>query len=107
MATGNFNEATGRFYTDHVLFTNHKEIGLELQWVFDYLQSRKQPADYMKIPFRHLLVSQFNMIKRFEKLIDREIKNAKKGKPSGIIIKLNNLQERPMIENYTKPAVPV
>ena len=98
MATGNFNEATGRFYTDHVLFTNHKEIGLELQWVFDYLQSRKQPADYMKIPFRHLLVSQFNMIKRFEKLIDREIKNAKKGKPSGIIIKLNNLQERPMIE---------
>jgi polyphosphate kinase len=98
MATGNFNEATGRFYTDHVFFTSHKEIGIELDWLFDYLQSRKQPADYMKIPFEHLLVSQFNMIKRFEKLIDREIKNAKKGKPAGIIIKLNNLQERAMIE---------
>ncbi len=98
MATGNFNETTGRFYTDHVFFTGHKEIGMELQWLFDYLQSRKQPADYMKIPFKHLLVSQFNMIKQFEKLIDREIKNAKKGKPSGIIIKLNNLQERAMIE---------
>ncbi|MEO6613152.1 MAG: polyphosphate kinase 1 [Chitinophagaceae bacterium] len=98
MATGNFNEATGRFYTDHVLFTSSKEIGIELEWLFDYLQSRIQPADYMKIPFEHLLVSQFNMIKRFDKLIEREIKNAKKGRPSGIIIKLNNLQEREMIE---------
>ena len=98
MATGNFNEATGRFYTDHVLFTCNKDMGLELHWLFDYLQSRKQPADYTKIPFKHLLVSQFNMIKRFEKLIDREIKFAKKGKPAQIIIKVNNLQERNMIE---------
>ncbi len=98
MATGNFNEATGRFYTDHVFFTSDKELGVELEWLFEYLQSRKQPADYMKIPFQHLLVSQFNMIKRFDKLIEREIKNAKKGRPAGIIIKLNNLQERAMIE---------
>ena len=98
MATGNFNEATGRFYTDHVFFTSNKDFGIELGWLFDYLQSRKQPEEYMKIPFEHLLVSQFNMVKRFEKLIDREIKNAKKGRPAGIIIKLNNLQERAMIE---------
>ncbi len=98
MATGNFNEATGRFYTDHVLFTSNKAMGIELEWLFDYLQSRKQPADYMKIPFEHLLVSQFNLIKRFDKLIEREIKNAKKGRPAFIIIKLNNLQERAMIE---------
>jgi polyphosphate kinase len=98
LATGNFNEATGRFYTDHVLFTANKEFGEDLEWLFDYLQSRKQPSDYMKIPFRHLLVSQFNMVKRFEKLIDKEIRNAKNGGPAGIIIKLNNLQERNMIE---------
>ena len=98
MATGNFNEATGRFYTDHVFFTSNKEIGIELEWLFDYLQSRKQPADYMKIPFQHLLVSPFNLIKRFDKLIEREIKNAKKGRAANIIIKLNNLQERAMIE---------
>lgn len=98
MATGNFNEATGRFYTDHVFFTASREFGLELEWLFEYLQSRKQPADYMKIPFRHLLVSQFNMVRQFEKLIDLEIKNAGKGRPAGIIIKLNNLQERFMVE---------
>ena len=98
LATGNFNEATGRFYTDHVFFTANKEFGQDLEWLFEYLQSRKQPSDYMKIPFRHLLVSQFNMVKRFEKLVEQEIKNAKKGRPAGIIIKLNNLQERNMVE---------
>lgn len=104
MATGNFNESTGRFYTDHVFFTASKEFSLELEWLFDYLQSRKQPADYMKIPFKHLLVSQFNMIKRFNQLIDREIENAKAGKPAEIIIKLNNLQEREMIRRLYKAS---
>jgi polyphosphate kinase len=98
MATGNFNESTGRFYTDHVFFTTKPEFGDELEKLFVYLQSRTQPMLYGKISFEHLLVSQFNMIKRFNKLIDREIKNAKKGRPAGIIIKLNNLQERAMIE---------
>lgn len=97
MATGNFNESTGRFYTDHVFFTSKPEFGEELDWLFTYLQSRVQPNMYPRIDFKHLLVSQFNMIKRFNKLIDREIKNAKEGKPAGIIIKLNNLQEREMI----------
>lgn len=97
MATGNFNESTGRFYTDHVLFTSKPEFGQELDMLFTYLQSRVQPELYGKIPFQHLLVSQFNMIKRLNKLIDREIKNAKEGKPANIIIKLNNLQERDMI----------
>ncbi|HKB44760.1 MAG TPA: polyphosphate kinase 1, partial [Chitinophagaceae bacterium] len=97
LATGNFNEITGRFYTDHVFFTSSMEFSEELEMLFTYLQSRKQPAEYGKILFKHLLVSQFNMIKRFNKLIDREIENAKKGKAANIIIKLNNLQEREMI----------
>ena len=97
MATGNFNEATGKFYTDHVFFTSHPVFGEELEMLFTYLQSRTQPVLYGKVEFNHLLVSQFNMIKRFNKLIDREIKNAKKGNPANIIIKLNNLQERDMI----------
>lgn len=97
MATGNFNESTGRFYTDHVLFTSDPSFAVELTWLFEYLQSRKQPADYMKIPFRHLLVSQFNMIKRFGELIDREIAHVRAGKPGYVLIKLNNLQEKEMI----------
>jgi polyphosphate kinase len=98
LATGNFNETTGRFYTDHVFFTNKKEFSDELQQLFLYLQSRLQPEEVSKLKLKHLLVSQFNMIKRFNNLIDKEIENAKNGLPAHIIIKVNNLQERAMIE---------
>lgn len=97
LATGNLNETTARFYTDHAFFTTNEEIGTELQSLFDYLQSRKQPAEYGKIAFKHLLVSQFNLIDRFNEMISREITNAKAGKDARIIIKLNNLQEKEMI----------
>ena len=105
MATGNFNESTGKFYTDHVLFTANHEFSTELEWLFEYLQSRKQPDDYVKIPFKHLLVSQFNLVSRFTQLIDREIDNARKGKPAKIIIKLNNMQERVMISKLYEAAL--
>ena len=98
LATGNFNETTGRFYTDHVFFTSKKEFSDELQQLFIYLQSRLQPEQFGKISFKYLLVSQFNMIKRFRKMIDREIENANQGLPAHIIIKVNNLQEREMVE---------
>ncbi|MGC4035306.1 MAG: polyphosphate kinase 1 [Chitinophagaceae bacterium] len=104
MATGNFNESTGRFYTDHVLFTANHEFSTELEWLFEYLQSRIQPGEYVNIPFKHLLVSQFNLIKRFSELIDREIENARKGKSAKIIIKLNNLEERGMISKLYDAA---
>jgi len=104
LATGNFNESTGKFYTDHVLFTARSAFGTELEWLFEYLQSRKQPGEYLKIPFKHLLVSQFNLISRFDELITREINNARNGRPSRIIIKLNNLQERTMITRLYEAA---
>ncbi len=98
LGTGNFNEATGRFYTDHALLTSHEEFCRDLENLFEYLQTRKQPHEYAKSTFNHLMVSQFNLTKRFEKLIDNEIKNAREGRPAGITIKMNNLQEKNMVE---------
>lgn len=98
LGTGNFNELTGKFYTDHGFFTASKAIGQELELLFSYLQSRKQPEQYGKIPFSRLLVSQFNMVRKFDKLIRQEIRHAKEGRPAAITIKLNNLQERSMID---------
>ncbi len=98
LGTGNFNESTGRFYTDHGFFTASKAIGQELGLLFSYLQSGRQPEEYGKIPFHQLLVSQFNMMKKFDKLIRQEISNAQAGMPAAITIKLNNLQERFMID---------
>ncbi|MBC9934060.1 polyphosphate kinase 1 [Chitinophaga qingshengii] len=97
IATGNFNESTARFYTDHVLFTSHAGITREMELLFLYLQSREQPMAYHFLQFGHLLVAQFNMLTRFTEMIDREIAHAQQGLPAKVTIKINNLQEKAMI----------
>lgn len=96
-ATGNLNESTARFYTDHILLTGHKGMLSDLELVFMFLAKRKKPGDDDNIAFNHLLVAQFNLQQNFLQLIDAEIANAKQGLPSGITIKLNNLEERVLI----------
>ena len=48
-------------------------------------------ANYKKYNFKKLIVSPINTEKNLNKLINREIKNAKLGKPAWIKIKLNNI----------------
>ncbi|WP_084185687.1 polyphosphate kinase 1 [Chitinophaga niabensis] len=96
-ATGNFNESTARFYTDHVLLTAHAGMTQELELLFIYMQTGIAPAKYHFLPFNHLLVAQFNLVNRFTEMIRREVNNARAGMPARITIKLNNLQEKQMI----------
>lgn len=93
LGTGNLNERTAKTYSDQGLLTCHKKIGEELNDLFNYLYRRKAPK-----PFKHLFVSQFNIIDNLKRLIDREIRHVQEGKTGRIVIKLNNLQERVMIE---------
>ncbi|WP_158795404.1 polyphosphate kinase 1 [Pedobacter sp. L105] len=98
LATGNLNESTARFYTDHILLTANQLMLQELQWLFDFLgKKKKNPLIEEVINFKHLLVAHFNLQQKFLSLIDREIVNAEKGLPSGITIKLNNLEEKILI----------
>ncbi len=97
LATGNLNESTARFYTDHVLLTAHRKMLREMELLFLFLTGRKKPGSEDYLPFNHLLVAQFNLQQKFLQLIDREIINAKQGLPAGIIIKLNNLEEQVLI----------
>ncbi|MBL0744128.1 polyphosphate kinase 1 [Chryseolinea lacunae] len=97
LATGNFNESTARFYTDHVLLTAHQKMLAEVASLFDFLKKRKKRSRKTDIAFKHLLVGHFNLQHRFLDLIDREIEHARNGKPNGIIIKLNNLEERVLV----------
>lgn len=97
IATGNLNEVTARFYTDHILFTSNSDLVRELELLFIFLSKRRKPSSGSEINFRHLLIAGFNLQQRFFEMIDAEISNAKQGKPSGIIIKINNLEERLLI----------
>ncbi|HEX6891764.1 MAG TPA: polyphosphate kinase 1 [Chryseolinea sp.] len=97
LSTGNFNEGTARFYTDHILMTSNHNMLTEAEELFRFLKKRKKPSNTTSLTFRHLLVAQFNLQARFIELIDREIKNARKGLSASIVIKLNNLEEKVMI----------
>jgi len=96
-ATGNFNESTAAFYTDHILMTANKEMLREVELLFIFLAKRVKPSSADLIQFEQLLVAQFNLQQVFLNLIDREIEHAKQGKPSGITIKMNNLEEKVLI----------
>ena len=92
LSTGNFNETTALFYTDHVLMTAKAEVCEELEMLFDYLQHKKNTAK-KSIVFKELMVAQFNLIDQFEMLINKEITKHKNGLPAKIRIKVNNLEE--------------
>jgi polyphosphate kinase len=97
LATGNLNENTAKIYTDHILMTSHIGLLKELFKLFQFLEKKQKPEKSDSIRFRHLLVAQFNLKTRFQKLIDNEIALAKAGKTGSIVIKLNNLEEEGMI----------
>jgi len=93
LSTGNFHEVTAQIYSDIGLFTADKRITNEVARVFSFLETVKVPGQN----FKHLLVGQFNLREKLIDLIDKEIKNAKAGKPAKIILKMNSLQDQKMI----------
>jgi polyphosphate kinase len=98
LATGNFNERTARFYTDHVLMTSRRNITMEADLLFAYLVARTPPRAYPFLQFKELLVAGFNIMDRFRELVMREIAHKQAGRDAHIIIKLNGLEERKMID---------
>ncbi|MGE3387869.1 MAG: polyphosphate kinase 1 [Bdellovibrionales bacterium] len=93
IGTGNYHPQTAKIYTDMGLLTARPEVTSELVEVFHYLTGRSLKADY-----RHLLVSPINARQSFLEMIRRESENAKGGGPSGIVAKMNNLEDRQIIE---------
>ncbi|MBV9986251.1 MAG: polyphosphate kinase 1 [Chitinophagaceae bacterium] len=102
LSTGNFNEITAQFYTDHVLMTTDPSIINDLLVLFKVLQKDPDERLKTKTVFEKLLISQFNMLEQFEKLIDGEIQKVKQGKEGLIRIKLNNLEEPTMISSLQR-----
>lgn len=93
ISTGNLNESTAKVYTDMTLFTSDNQILDEVKSVFNFFD-----ANYKKYNFKNLFISPINTATRLKKLIKNEIKNAKKGQPAWIKIKINNITNRNMIK---------
>ncbi len=104
LSTGNFNEITAQFYTDHVLMTSDPLVIKEMICLFKFLQKKDKTPENNKLKFDKLLVSQFNMNPRLEKYIDNEIERARLGEDAMIRIKVNNLEEPNIISHLYKAS---
>lgn len=97
LGTGNFNEKTARLYGDHALLTADKKINRDVEQLFGLLERK------ILLPkTKKLLLSPFHARAGFEALIDREIANAKAGKPAYMILKMNSLEDEMMITRLYK-----
>jgi len=93
ISTGNFNESTARIYTDYTLFTANQKILKEVNKVFNFLE-----VNYKLKKYKHLIVSPQYAFNILSKLIDKEISNNKKGLPSGIKLKINNITNYKLVD---------
>lgn len=93
IATGNYNPATSRIYTDLGLLTSDEDIGAEATNLFNFLTGYSAFSDY-----ESLLVAPLNMRREFLKLVEREIANRHDKKPARIIIKINSLTDLELID---------
>ena len=93
LATGNYNPATARLYTDLGLFTCDEEIGADATDLFNYLTGYSR-----KKTFRKLLVAPLNLRQRIEEMILREIDIQRRGGRGRMILKMNALEDGPIIK---------
>ena len=93
LATGNFNESTATIYADHGFFTSEKKYTKDIAQVFQFLKTKNKKA-----PMENLLVAGFLMKEQLIQFIDTETENHKNGKPSGILLKVNGIDDKIIIE---------
>jgi polyphosphate kinase len=93
LGTGNYNPKTARLYTDLSYFTAREELTSDAANLFNTLTGfSREPV------FEHLLVAPYNLHRRIQELIQREIDNAVAGRPARIIAKMNSLVDKATID---------
>jgi polyphosphate kinase len=103
VSTGNLNEKTANFYGDHCLLTSNRNIMADINRIFFYLENPIQHENIL-MECKTLLVSPVSMRKKLNELIDKEIKEAKKGQPASITLKLNSFSDLTLIDKIIQAA---
>ena len=99
LGTGNYNDVTARLYTDMALLTADPVIGLDASIFFNNVTGFDTVQDMTK-----LVASPEDIRDRLIDLMHDEIKAADDEEPCGIIMKVNGLTDRKMINQIYKTA---
>ena len=93
ISSGNYNEVTSKLYTDISLLTTNETYANDVSEFFNVITGHSQPANY-----DYLITAPRDMRKQLIQMLRIEAENAKKGLPSGVVIKINSLQDQEFID---------
>ena len=93
LSTGNYHAGNAKIYTDYGLFSADPDISEDVHKIFQELTGMGKPANLKK-----LLHAPFTLHDKLMAFIDDEIHHAKAGRPAHIIVKVNALTERRLID---------
>jgi polyphosphate kinase len=99
MGTGNYNPKTARLYEDFGILSADPVLGDDVNKLFNQLSGFAPQTS-----FERILVAPRTLASGLLERIDREIKNHKEGKPSGIRFKLNSVLDEEFIEAFYKAS---
>jgi len=89
LATGNYNDRTARLYSDIGLMTSDEDVGSDVAAFFNLLTGFSEEVGWSK-----LTIAPTGLRRRFEELIDREIRTSTPERPGLIMAKMNSLQDK-------------
>lgn len=96
LGTGNYNESTGKQYTDLNILTAHREIGEDAAAFF-----RNLAIGHTDYRYRRLLVAPDTLKPGLVALIDREIA---KGEAGYLLFKMNSLTDKPILDKLVEAS---
>jgi polyphosphate kinase len=99
LGTGNYNEKTSKLYTDYSLITRNPEIGEDAMLFFKNMSISNLNGEYQQ-----LLVAPFGLKDQLIEKINIEIDNARNNRPASIIMKMNSLTDRDLIDMLSKAS---
>jgi polyphosphate kinase len=105
LSSGNYNEVTSRMYVDIGLLTTREVYAQDVSDFFNVITGHSQPFAY-----RNLITSPRDMRIQLCNMVRREAENAANGLPSGIVIKINSLQDKEFIDELyaaSQAGVPI
>lgn len=99
VSTGNYNEKTAKQYTDLSLITANQDIGRDAVVFFQNMLLSNLEGTY-----QHLLAAPFGFKNDIIALIDEEIEKARNGHPASIIMKLNAMTEKDILNKLSEAS---
>ena len=105
MSSGNYNEKTARLYTDLGLLSTDETYAQDISEFFNVITGHSLPYNY-----EYLITAPGDMRQQLIDLVKKEAANAQNGLKSGIVIKINSLQDKELIEELyqaSQAGVPI